>query len=914
MPSLKSRICLACLIVISALVFLLPTFLPSSAGLARLLPAAHINLGLDLKGGVQLTLGVDTEKAVQAALNSAGQHLRQRAVEEGMGVLGPRQLSGGGLYLVLTKASQAQDLRALAAKNFPQLVLRENTTPTGEARTLAVALDFTPEFAASTKALAMEQVLKTITSRIDLFGVAEPDIRKHSGDRILLQLPGLTNVERAVHLVGQAAQLSFHLVRDDVDAQRVPPVGTALFTPHGASMGGVGPLLLETAPLLRGADVSDARPSFDDKGSPTVSLSFTPAAGDVFERFTREHVGRRLAIVLDGQVRSAPVIRDRIAGGTASISGGFTSAEAHDLAIALRSGSLAAPVRVLEERSVGPALGQASIVSGLLAAVAGTVAVMVIMPLRYGASGMLANGMLFCTLSLLMAGMAAVGATLTLPGIAGVVLTVGMAVDANVLIFERIREELAKGLAPVKALAAGFERANLSIIDSNLTTIIVAGILYHFGTGPVRGFAVTLILGIVASMVTAIFLCRVAMDVWMRCTGGTGLGISGPLRLQGITDALSRIPFLRYAKGLGVVSALVVVAATWLATAQGGLRYGVDFAGGVAVQARFSEPVQDTELKGVLAVLRLKDVTTQAYGDDGRVWMISFAMPGMADTPGMTDMAGTSGMEPQELGSRVRATLEAGFDQGGQQVFVDKLEMVGPKAGSDLRTSALEAIYYAMLLITVYISGRFEQRWGVAALLAASLSGAMLFLQWAGVPVEWRLVASLGVALTLCWRLRLAFSAGAMASLLFDMAVTLSLLIFLGQEIDLNIVAALLTILGYSLNDTIIIYDRIREVLRREDAGRLRPLAVIVEESLGETMSRTLLTGGTTLAAALALYLLGGPVIHGFALTIFIGVIVGTFSSLFVAAPLLPLLGESAAFKVAVTPLVYERPGPAGVV
>ena len=240
---------------------------------------------------------------------------------------------------------------------------------------------------------------------------------------------------------------------------------------------------------------------------------------------TGEHVGKRLAIVLDGTIHSAPVIQEKIAGGTASISGQFTPEEAQDLAISLRSGSLAAPVHVLEQRTVGPALGEASITSGILAALIGTLAVMIIMPLRYGWSGMLANGMLLCTLSLLMGGMAALGATLTLPGIAGIVLTIGMSVDANVLIFERIREEIRQGLKPLEAVAVGFDRATISIVDSNLTTIIAAAILYQFGTGPVRGFAVTLSLGIVASMFTAIFVSRTAFGLWLGGNDGKKLSI-----------------------------------------------------------------------------------------------------------------------------------------------------------------------------------------------------------------------------------------------------------------------------------------------------------------------------------------------------------------------------------------------------
>ena len=888
---LTYRYAIAAIVMAFALFLLTPTLLPQSMSVPG---TSRINLGLDLKGGVQLTLGVDTDKAVRSALVNSGQWLRQKAGEAGIAVIGPRS-AAGGQELVLARSGQLDAFLALVHKDAPQVV--PGTPLTGADGTVRVPYAFTPAYVKQTRELAVDQVLRTISSRIDQFGVAEPDIRKQQGDRILIQLPGLTNVNRAVQLIERAADLSFHLVRDDVAQGYLPP-GVAYYPMQGkeGTQGGMR-LALDAAPLLSGKDVADARPGFDDKNRSIVSLSFTPRGAALFETATGENVGKRLAIVVDGTVHSAPQIQEKIAGGTASISGQFTPEEAQDLAISLRSGSLAAPVHVLEERTVGPALGEASITSGILAALIGTLAVMIIMPLRYGWSGMLANGMLLCTLTLLMGGMAALGATLTLPGIAGVVLTIGMAVDANVLIFERIREELALGLRPVQAIRAGFERANLSIVDSNLTTIIVAAILYQFGTGPVRGFAVTLTLGIIASMFSAIFLCRIAFDTWMKRTDGTRLNMHGPMELRALSGYLSHFPFLKRVKHVGALTAQLVVLAISVGVWRGGIQYGVDFSGGVATQVRFEHPVSDKAIAEALAPLHLEGLLTQQYGDDDSVWLLRFGMP---DIPA------------QQLGETLLRHLDT-VDNGGAATL-DRLETVGPKVGDDLRSSALEAIYYALLLITVYISGRFEQRWGTAALLAAALTGTMLTLQWAGVPTEGRILAALGLTLFLCWRFRLSFAAGAMASLIFDVTTTTSLLVILGQEIDLNIVAALLTIIGYSLNDTIVIYDRIRETLRRENPESPRPLPEIIQEALGDTMSRTLLTAGTTLAAALALFLLGGPVIYGFALTMLIGVFMGTLSSLFVAAPMLPLFGDTADFKSAVTLEVFERPGANGVV
>ena len=524
MKSLSWRIVVSLLVLLASIVYVLPS-LPGVGGssLGNLLPDARISLGLDLKGGMHLTLGVEVDKAVSNSLSLTGQELRAQASEKGITVLRSRLTPDNRLEFLLPRAEQRTELQELLSKDFSQLAVDSPTQVEGGGLRFTAA--FTPAAKAKIEEMALDQAVRTIRNRIDQFGVAEPDIRKQQGDRILIQLPGLTNVNRAVQLVEKSADLSFHLVRDDISQGYLPP-GVAFYPmtgKHGEATN--AKLALDSTPLLSGKEVADARPGFDNKNTSMVSLSFTPRGAALFEMATGEHVGKRLAIVLDGTIHSAPVIQEKIAGGTASISGQFTPEEAQDLAISLRSGSLAAPVHVLEQRTVGPALGEASITSGILAALIGTLAVMIIMPLRYGWSGMLANGMLLCTLSLLMGGMAALGATLTLPGIAGVVLTIGMAVDANVLIFERIREELALGLTPPKAIKAGFERANLSIVDSNLTTIIAAAILYQFGTGPVRGFAVTLSLGIVASMFTAIFVSRTAFGLWLGGNDGKKLSI-----------------------------------------------------------------------------------------------------------------------------------------------------------------------------------------------------------------------------------------------------------------------------------------------------------------------------------------------------------------------------------------------------
>ena len=528
MKSLSWRVVVSLLVLLASIVYVLPS-LPGIGGspLGKVLPEARISLGLDLKGGMHLTLGVEVEKAVTNSLSLMGQDLRASASEKGITVLRSRLTPDNRLEFLLPRAEQRAELEELLAKDFPQLSV-DAPTPV-DAGGLRFTAALTPVAKSKIEEMALDQAVRTIRNRIDQFGVAEPDIRKQADFRIQIQLPGLTDSQRAIQLVGQTAQLTFHLVRDDVNPQGVLPPGVALYPmvtvrPDGSTSESM--IALDKEPLMTGEDISDARPTFDNRDNkPSVGLSFNSRGAAMFERITGEHIHKRMAIVLDGKVHSAPTIQSKIGGGKASITGSFTPSEAQDLAIVLRAGSLPAPVSVLEERTVGPSLGQESIDSGINAALVGAAAVVVFMAIYYGMSGVIADIMLCFTMLIVMAGMAGFGATLTLPGIAGIVLTIGMAVDANVLIYERIREELHLGLSPLAAVKAGFERATISITDSNLTTIIATVILYQFGTGPIRGFAVTLSLGIVASMFTAIFVSRAIFEYWARKCGPKGISI-----------------------------------------------------------------------------------------------------------------------------------------------------------------------------------------------------------------------------------------------------------------------------------------------------------------------------------------------------------------------------------------------------
>ncbi|MDL2313478.1 protein translocase subunit SecD [Desulfovibrio sp. OttesenSCG-928-C14] len=515
------RVALTLAVLILAAAYLLPSFTSARDGaLSKVLPDAKINLGLDLMGGIYLALGVDVNVAVENTLAQEAQGIRADSREKGIAITRPR-LEKGAIHFNLAQTGQKANLDRLLAEQYSGLSVTTQNLPDGSLR---YNLAFSDARRKEIETQALDMALQTIRNRIDQFGVAEPDIRKQESDnRIIVQLPGLSDTQRAIQILKQTAHLEFKMEKQ-LSALEMERAGRGILPPGTEALPRVGresapglsgTIIVEREPVLTGEYIETAFIDYDNLGRPGVGLRFNRRGADIFSRVTEENVGRNMAIILDGKVHSAPVINEKISQGRASISGSFTQEEATDLALVLRAGSLPAPVQVLEERTVGPSLGQQSIDNGVRAALIGLALVVGFIIVYYSVSGLIAALMLALDISLLLAGMAGFGATLTLPGIAGIVLTIGMAVDANVLIFERIREELRKGISPLRAVDLGFGRATLTIFDSNLTTIIAAIILYQFGTGPVRGFAVTLSLGIIVSMFTAIFVSRTIFNLWI---------------------------------------------------------------------------------------------------------------------------------------------------------------------------------------------------------------------------------------------------------------------------------------------------------------------------------------------------------------------------------------------------------------
>ncbi len=656
---------------------------------------------------------------------------------------------------------------------------------------------------------ASSRAMEIIRNRIDQFGVSEPSIQMQGEDRIVVQLPGIKDRQRALDLIGKTALLEFKLVSDDAAKLREALAGnsTTGYTLFKDERG--GDLLLEDKTLLTGQTISNAVVNFESNfNEPVVALEFNSEGGKIFSDITGSNVGRRLAIVLDDKVQSAPVINERIPSGRAQITGRFNIDAANDLAIALSAGALPAPIIIEEERSVGPSLGKDSIQEGIRAAIVGFAMVVAFMAVYYLFAGVIANVALLLNILITLAALAYFHATLTLPGIAGVVLTIGMAVDTNVLIFERIREELQLKKPMNAAVMAGYKKAFVTIFDSNLTTLITAVILYYMGTGPVRGFALTLTVGILASMFTGIFVTRAIFDILLAKGGLKNLHMLHFLR------STPRINYLKWRKICYVLSLVAILFGAGSFFSRGKNMYGVDFAGGAMQEMRFAKPVAIDKLRESLAQIGYGTATIQRIGESNDIIIRS------------------------DIGSDQIIADKIKKDLPDNPYEVLAIENVGPIIGKELKVKAFWAFIIALVAIWAYVAYRFDFK----------------------------------------------FAAGAILALLHDALIALGAVAISGRELSVTVLAAVLTILGYSINDTIVIFDRIRE---RRRTGIKENFEDAINNSVNQTMSRTILTSFTVFLVVLALYLKGGTVINDFAFTMLVGLVSGTYSTVYIAAPVL---------------------------
>lgn len=515
--NLKWKFLLILFITAVALIYLAPSVIGEMSGLlGKVLPQDKIHLGLDLQGGMHLVLEVEAQKAVESYVERMKGDLKEDLKRKR--IYAPRIERINGDQISLEILGEKERFDEYITSNYP--ILKEISAQ-DQGKYQKIVLGIVEKQADYLRRYAVEQALETIRNRVDQFGVSEPDISPQGSDRILIQLPGIKDPHRAMRLIGRTALLEFKLLDEEHSLQealkgKVPEGDIILYQkreePETGRVTRV-PFLLREKTLMTGEVLKDAQVRFDEFNQPYVALEFDPRGAKMFDRITAKNVKKRLAIILDDNVYSAPVIQERISGGRAQITGGFTENEARDLAIVLRAGALPAPVKILENRSVGPSLGRDLIDKGLKSIIIGGILVVFFMVIYYKMSGAIADFALILNLILIMGALAGLRATLTLPGIAGIILTIGMAVDANVLIFERIREELRLGKTPRAAIDGGYSKAFLTIVDANVTTLIAAVVLFQFGTGPVKGFAVTLSIGIVASLFTALFVSRVVFEI-----------------------------------------------------------------------------------------------------------------------------------------------------------------------------------------------------------------------------------------------------------------------------------------------------------------------------------------------------------------------------------------------------------------
>lgn len=839
--------------------------IPSWLGQTRL------NLGLDLQGGVQLVLGVNLEQAVENRLGRMGTELARWAEEQKFAVTSAYVLKGKGrLRVEFGEGVNADKFREEFNKNFGTLesVKREDK---------AIEYAFRSEQLASIKASAIDQVERVVRSRVDKWGVTEPIITRRADNSILAQLPGFKDPEKAKELLGRTAQLKFKIVDEEFAAfkaisDKLPPEVTAergngpvtlvseskeaivklttglvpadreLLFSREAIAGGkkykYRSLVVKAATEITGDDVLDANVTLDTNEldrQPAVSLKFTGVGGKRFGDVTGTNVGKRMAIVLDDYVESAPVIKTKINGGTAVITLGATQGyekvmeEARQLSLVLKSGALPATIEILEQRQVGASLGPELAREGALATAVGLACVFFFMIAYYRRPGVIACVALVLNAIYLLSLMAGFGFALTLPGIAGFVLSLGMAVDANVLINERIRQELREGKPPRKAVDQGFQKVFWTVFDGHVTTLLAGFILLSSNaSGPIRGFAVAMVIGLVVSLFTSLYCSHLFFDIALARAKTD----KDTKRWLGVDMALKHKPFNFNFLGHDVRNTIIAVAVSLIVivvAAVKGFNWSVDFLGGTEVELSFSEPVDPARLHDQAKKVGIPELTVQSIGGSGsNQYLLRFDdVAAHAEGQSVTDQAKSAA-----AGSRLVQDLQENFNKefAAQKPQFRRVDFVGPQVGKELRTQGFVSIFYAIIGIMIYLGLRFDFRFG---------SGTILKL----IP---------------------------------DTCMILGFYLFFWRSFDLTSVAALLTGIGYSVNDVIVVYDRIRENIQTHPKRTLRENINI---SLNETLTRTINTSLATNMSLIGMLIFGTGAIWNFAAAMSVGIVTATLTS-----------------------------------
>ncbi|NOQ45769.1 MAG: protein translocase subunit SecD [Desulfobulbaceae bacterium] len=846
--TLKLKIGFLLTVILFSIMTLVPSFYPGAPDWwKKYLAPEGLKLGLDLQGGMHLVLRVDLEKAVQNSLDLSAADLKDGLAEKNISAV--RMDSGNPHQVIFTlpNTGAVNTVNEVIKNDFPNLDIKveaeEGSFPRITLQLKSEEIDFIHKNAVS-------QSLEIIRNRIDQFGVAEPVILRQGENEIVVQLPGVKDADRAMGLIGQTAQLEFKMVADEqavslsalldevtkagqwkegesrkqlnLALQNRLPQGTEVYfqkiIDSKTQREGKVPILLNSQVLMTGEMVKNAQVRIGGNfNEPYVSLDLTGRGGKIFANITEKNVGKRLAIVLDEVVRSAPVIRERILGGSAQISGSFTHEEATDLAIVLRVGALPAPVEIIQNLTVGASLGHDSINKGLTSGLFGALIVLVFMVIYYRLSGVIADLALALNILFLFVGLAMLGATLTLPGIAGIILSIGMAVDANVLIFERMREEFTLGKSVKSGVDSGFNKAFWSIVDSQVTTLITALALFMFGTGPIKGFAVTLSLGIIFNLFAVLFCTRLVYDSLYSTRALKNLKFMRFIK----QSSFDFMHFKKIAFSLSAIMVLIGLVA-FVQIFRGQANLGVDFSGGSLLQYKADKEFQLDEVRAAFARNGFENIDLQQVTGEERL---------IVKLKKSEEIVGHLGDEITSILSKEEA--DKGF-------VLESQSEIGSSISAVLRNKAIQAIAISLLGVLFYLAIRFDFSFGLAA-AAATFHDVM-------------------VVLGICWILNL--------------------------EITLLIVTALLTLAGYSLNDSVVVFDRIRENMRKTEEGDFN---VTINTSINQVLGRSIVTSMTTAMVILSLFFLGGSAIHNFSFALLVGVLVGTYSSIFIASPLLSL-------------------------
>ena len=914
----------------------------------------EINLGLDLKGGMNVTMEVSVADVVRGMSGNSTNPVFTKA----MAMANQKQKNSQKDFVTLFGESFTQvDPNAKLSAIFGRMELREKIKPnsTNDEVLLVVRKECTDAF---------DRTYNILLNRINRFGVTQPNISKLStSDRILIELPGIKDPERVRKLLQGSAKLEFwetykfselagifneankRLAGVDLDttakaadsialksdtakvaktakadtikkstlAEKLKQDTTAAsagkeqqiekyrkenplfaylqpaytqqggqtFATNRATVGYAAikdtarinammrkvkgmfprncffawtikpekeaPGILELMALkstnrentaaLFGDVIEEARQDFDQNGRIEVTMNMNNAGAKVWKNLTRDNVGKQVAVVLDGFVYSAPNVNDEIPNGRSSISGTYTVEEAQDLANVLKSGKLPAPARIVQEEIVGPSLGKESINAGLISFIIAFILVLLYMQFYYAKAGLVANVALLTNVFFLIGVLASVGAVLTLPGIAGIVLTLGMAVDANVIIYERIKEELRAGKGLRLAIHDGFQHAYSAIIDGNVTTIITGIVLFIFGSGPIQGFATTLIIGILTSLFTAIFISRLVFESML--SRNVNITFGNKYTINAFTKV--NINFIGMRKKLYMVSGAVIIIGM-ISLATKGLNFGIDFSGGRSYIVKFDQDVSTKEIRQSL---------TKTFGEAPEVKTI-----GVSNNRVKISTKYLVDDKSEKADSLVENSLYTGlksfyktplsshdFSTNNEAIGIQNSQKVDPTISDDIKQSSVYALFFALLAIFIYIAIRFRK-----------------------------------------WQ----YGLGGVTSLFHDTLITISMYsIFYGilpfsLEVDQAFIAAILTIIGYSINDSVIIFDRLREWIALYPK---RTLADNVNHGMNSTLGRTVNTAGTTIVTLLAIFLFGGDVIRGFIFALLVGIVVGTYSSIFNATP-----------------------------